>query len=99
MRRLHMYDGHTHTPRCKGLLYKTRRTKHLSAVYHYIRQEIEEGQVRLIYVPRAGNMTGGLTKLLNGLGFRKFIDLLSIKGDSDGKGKGDKKVIKTAEGK
>ena len=91
---------------------ETRRTKHLGAVYHYIRQEIDEGRVRPIYVPRAGNMADGLTKPLNGPEFRKFVDLLGMKGDGDGEGKGDgdgkgrgdenvsdENVITTAEGK
>lgn len=57
----------------------TLRTKHLGAVYHYIRQEIEAGRVGPIYVPRAENVADGLTKPLNGPEFRKFVGLLGMR--------------------
>ena len=68
----------------------TLRTKHLGAVYYYIRQEINEGRIWPIYVPRANNMADRLTRSLNGLEFRKFVNLLGIK--DEGERNGDNKV-------
>ena len=64
---------------------QTLRTKHLGAVYHYIRQEIEAGRVGPVYVPRANNVADGLTKPLNGPEFRKFVGLLGMENDGNGK--------------
>ena len=69
---------------------RTLRTKHLGAVYHYIRQEINKGRVWPVYMPRVNNVADGLTRPLNGLEFRKFVSLLGIKGE--GEGNGDSKV-------
>ena len=65
---------------------KTLRTKHLGAVYHYIRQEINEGRVWPIYIPKVNNVIDGLIRPLNGPEFRKFINLLGMKGEGEGNG-------------
>ena len=62
------------------------RIKHLGAVYHYIRQEINEGRVWPVYVPRVNNVVDGLTRPLNGLEFRKFVNLLGMKGEGERNG-------------
>ena len=41
-------------------------------------------------MPRANNVAGGLTRPLNGPEFRKFVNLLGIKGE--GEGNGDSRV-------
>ena len=64
------------------------RTKHLGVVYHYIRQEISEGRVWPVYVPRADNVADGLTKPLNGPEFRKFVSPLGMKSEGEGNGEG-----------
>ena len=63
---------------------ETLRTKHLGAVYHYIRQEIEAGRIAPVYVPRAGNVADGLTRVLSGPEFRKFVELLGMKDTAPG---------------
>ena len=59
-------------------------TKQLGAVYHYIRQEIEAGRIAPVYVPRAGNVADGLTRVLSGPEFRKFVELLGMKDTAPG---------------
>ena len=70
----------------------TLRTKHLGAVYHYIRQEIIEGRVWPVYVPRVDNVADGLTRPLNGPEFRKFVSLLGMKGEGEGNGDSEGRV-------
>ena len=67
----------------------TLRTKYLGAVYHYIRQEINEGRVWPVYMPKANNVADGVTRPLNGLEFRKFV-IIGIKGE--GERNGDNRV-------
>ena len=64
---------------------ETLRTKHIGAVYHYIRQEIEAGHVEPIYLPRADNVADGLPKPVNGPEFRKFVGLLGMEGNGNHK--------------
>jgi len=56
------------------------RTKHIAVPYHYQRQAIEDGTVKLIYTPTDEMAADGLTKPLNGQNFKKFIKLLGMSG-------------------
>lgn len=57
------------------------RTKHIAVPYHYQRQAIEDGTVKLIYKSTEDMTADGLTKPLNGQQFRKFKRLLGMSGD------------------
>jgi hypothetical protein len=54
------------------------RTKHIAVPYHYQRQAIEDGTVKLIYTPTDEMAADGLTKPLNGQNFKKFMKLLGM---------------------
>ena len=54
------------------------RTKHIAVPYHYQRQAIEDGTIKLIYVPTTEMTADGLTKPLVGQEFKKFIRLLGM---------------------
>ena len=43
-----------------------RRSKHIDICYHYIRDEILQGHVRLSHIDSASNLADGFTKPLNG---------------------------------
>ena len=57
------------------------RTKHIAVPYHYQRQAIEDGTVKLIYKSTEDMTADGLTKPLNGQQFRKFKRLLGMSSD------------------
>ena len=54
------------------------RTKHIAIPYHYQRQAIEDGTVKLIYVSTNDMAADGLTKPLNTQAFKKFKKLLGM---------------------
>jgi hypothetical protein len=56
------------------------RTKHIAVPYHYQRQAIEDGTVKLIYKSTVDMTADGLTKPLNGQQFKKFKKLLGMSG-------------------
>jgi hypothetical protein len=53
-------------------------TKHIAVPYHYQRQAIEDGTVKLIYKSTKDMTADGLTKPLNGQQFKKFKKLLGM---------------------
>ena len=57
------------------------RTKHIAVPYHYQRQAIEDGTVKLVYTPTNEMAADGLTKPLNGQNFKKFKRLLGMSED------------------
>jgi hypothetical protein len=58
------------------------RTKHNAVPYHYQRQAIKDGTVKLIYTPTNDMAADGLTKPLNRQEFKKFKRLLGmVEGD------------------
>jgi hypothetical protein len=57
------------------------RTKHIAVPYHYQRQAIEDGTVKLIYKSTEDMAADGLTKPLNGQQFKKFKRLLGMSED------------------
>jgi hypothetical protein len=54
------------------------RTKHIDVRYHYIRQQVQNGQIKLEYLPTAEMPADGLTKPLNTTLFRNFIKGLNL---------------------
>ena len=60
------------------------RTKHIAVPYHYQKQAIEDGTVKLIYTPTNEMAADGLTKPLNGQAFKRFKKLLGMTRDDQG---------------
>ena len=58
------------------------RTKHIAVPYHYQRQAIEDGTVKLVYTSTNEMAADGLTKPLNGQNFKKFKRLLGMSEDA-----------------
>ena len=55
-----------------------RRTKHIDAKYHWVRNEVANGSLQLEYIPTALMATDGLTKALTPKLFRRFLELLNM---------------------
>jgi hypothetical protein len=55
------------------------RTKHIDVRYHYIRQEVHEGRIKLSYLPSEEMPADGLTKPLQRILFQRFLSKLNLK--------------------
>ena len=55
-----------------------RRSKHIDIRYHYIRDEISQGHVKLSHIDSASNLADGFTKPLNGQKQQTFIKGLKL---------------------
>jgi hypothetical protein len=56
------------------------RTKHIDIQYHFVRECIDRGQIKLEYIPTNDQVADGLTKALPPTKFLKFRDGLGICG-------------------
>lgn len=54
------------------------RTKHIDIRYHFIRQHVEDGIIRLEYIPTADMVADGLTKALARVKFERNRDAMGI---------------------
>ena len=54
------------------------RTKHIEIRYHFIREKVSEGLIKLTFVPTKEEAADGLTKPLGGEAFTKFIRDLGL---------------------
>ena len=54
------------------------RTKHIEIRYHFIREKVSEGLLKLTFVPTKEEAADGLTKPLAGEAFIKFIQDLGL---------------------
>ena len=54
------------------------RTKHIEIRYHFIREKVTEGHIKLSFVPTKDEAADGLTKPLTGEAFSKFIKELGL---------------------
>jgi hypothetical protein len=54
------------------------RTKHIDIRYHFIREKIEDGIVKLYHIPTEDQIADILTKSLSVEKFSKFISSLGI---------------------
>jgi len=54
------------------------RTKHIELRYHFIREKVSEGLIKLAFVPTKEEAIDGLTKPLAGKAFTKFIKDLGL---------------------
>ena len=52
----------------------TARTRHIDARYHFIREFIEEGYIKIIFVKSEDNSADIFTKNVNGDVYRKHVD-------------------------
>jgi hypothetical protein len=55
------------------------RTKHIAIRYHYLRQEVDAGNVVFKYISTVNQAADGLTKALGKIAFGRFIDQLGLK--------------------
>ena len=54
------------------------RTKYIEIRYHFIREKVTEGKIKLEFVPTKDEAADGLTKPLVGEAFTKFLKELGL---------------------
>src|SRR6266536_1835043 len=54
------------------------RTRHIDTAYHYQREKMENGVVKIVYIPTKDMVADGLTKPLTGAKFQQFVKLLQL---------------------
>ena len=54
------------------------RTKHIDICYHYIRQMVEDGKIKVEFIPGNDNPADMFTKNLGRIKFQKFIEHLGF---------------------
>lgn len=59
-----------------------RRTKHIDVRYHWIREKVEEGVIKVKWVPSAEMHADGLTKALGTVAFRRFLTMIGVQNTS-----------------
>jgi KUP system potassium uptake protein len=52
------------------------RSKHIDVKYHFIRTEVKNGRVRLMYVPSQENVADIFTKPVGKIKFKVFAEIL-----------------------
>ena len=52
--------------------------RHIRIAFHYVRQEVEAGHIKVEYVESAQNPADGLTKALDKTAFKHFVELLAL---------------------
>ena len=60
------------------------RTKHIDIQHHFIRNEIQEERIDLIYVPTENMIADELTKPLTHVKFFTFIRQMNMESSTDG---------------
>ena len=55
------------------------RTKHIDLRYHFIREAVEDGKIKVKYVPTDENVSNIFTKALPKQKFTCFIEMLGLK--------------------
>jgi hypothetical protein len=54
------------------------RTKHIAVPYHYIREQVELGNIKADYLPTSMMPADGLTKPLTAIAFDRFVQMLGL---------------------
>ncbi|KAI0997289.1 hypothetical protein K3495_g10897 [Podosphaera aphanis] len=54
------------------------RTKHINVKYHYLRQEVNNGAIKLVWVPTKNQLADGLTKPLFQPSHENFCRLIGL---------------------
>ena len=62
--------------------------KHIDLRYHFIREAVEDGKVKMEYIPTADNVADIFTKALPKPRFQQFVALLGLAMMDDGRKKG-----------
>lgn len=55
-----------------------KKKRYIRVDYHYIRQEVDEGNVRVEYVPSSENLADGFTKALERGPYKEFVRMLGF---------------------
>jgi hypothetical protein len=55
------------------------RSKHIDICYHYTRDLVKEGKVRIDYVPTKDMAADGFTRPLTGAAFTRFVSMIGMK--------------------
>jgi hypothetical protein len=58
---------------------QNRRTRHINVRYHFIRDCIESGTIKLHYTPTSDMLADGFTKALDRLKFATFVSSIGIR--------------------
>jgi hypothetical protein len=62
--------------------YLHERSRHIDIKYHYIRDLVEQGKLRIKYIPTTKIVADGFTKPLERTAFNRFIVQLGMVGKS-----------------
>jgi len=57
------------------------RTKHIQVRYHVIRQYVQDGVIKMVYIPTKSQLADSLTKSLPGVTLRSLVKVLSQGGN------------------
>ena len=55
------------------------RTKHIDIRYHYVRENVQNGLTKLIWIPTDSQLADGLTKTISNDKWRRFIEDIGLK--------------------
>ncbi len=59
------------------------RAKHIDTSYHYVQNTVEEGAIRLKYIPTDQMVADGLTKPLDSGKFLRFRSIMGLASGND----------------
>ena len=54
------------------------RTKHIDLCYHFVCEAVEDGKIKMEYIPTSENMADIFTKALAKLKFQEFVGMLGL---------------------
>jgi hypothetical protein len=54
------------------------RTKHIDLRYHFVREAVEDGKIKMVYIPTSENIFDIFTKALPKPKFTKFVGKLGL---------------------
>lgn len=54
------------------------KTKHIAITWHYVREQVQERFIRMMYLHTTNMSTDDLTKSLHGLKLSRFVHLLIL---------------------
>jgi hypothetical protein len=66
------------------------RTKHIDLRYHFIREAIEDGKIKVKYIPTDENVSDIFTKALAKPKFQRFVEMLGLRREEKLEGKKDR---------
>jgi hypothetical protein len=55
------------------------RSRHIDIQYHYTREKVNDNTIQLVYLPTIEMVADGLTKPLDQIKHKRFVDLLNLK--------------------